>query len=113
MQLRFTILSALVSIASPWAAAATELAPLQAGTFVLGEHTASVHYTVQGESFDVVVTVAPNAGASAPSRCTMQLAPGQLSTVSVGAFGTDSPATMIKLHRDGDTLSAEIAAEEG
>ena len=74
----------------------------------LREQIASVYYTVQGESFEVVATIASSDGRSEPVRYVTQLMPGQSATVSVGAFGTDTPATVLKLERSGDMLHAEI-----
>ena len=70
----------------PMAVSAEELAPLQAGTFSLRDHTASVYYTARDGNFEVVTTIAPDAGEGAPARCTTQLAPGQIATVSVGSL---------------------------
>jgi hypothetical protein len=96
----------------PTAASAGELAPLQAGTFSLREQIASVYYTVQGESFEVVATIASSDGQNEPVRYVTQLAPGQVATLSVGAFGTGTPATVLKLERSGDMLHAEIVPNE-
>ena len=96
----------------PTAASGGELAPRQAGTFNLHDHIASVYYTVQNENFEVVTTFAPGAGEAAPARCTAQLAPGQIATVSVGAYGTDVPPAVLRFERDGDKLRAGIVGIE-
>jgi len=92
----------------PTATSADELAPLEGGTFSLHEHTASVYYTNTDRAFEVVTTIAPDAGPSAPARFTTQLAPDQVATVSVGAFGTGEDPVVLRLERDGDRLLAEI-----
>ena len=97
----------------PTTASGGEHAPLQAGTFNLHDHVASVYYTVQNGNFEVVTTFAPSAGDGVPSRCTTQLKPGQIATVSVGAYGTDVPPAVLRFERDGDTVRAEILADEG
>jgi len=95
----------------PFLADASELKPLQAGTFVLGTHTVSIHYTVSGEAFEVVTTIAPEAGtAGAPIRFIGLLPPGQKQVISVGSFGTSlAPETLELLHQ-GAALSARRVA---
>jgi hypothetical protein len=97
----------------PTAASADDLAPLQAGTFGLHDHVAAVYYTVKNGNFEVVTTFAPSAGDPVPARCTAQLAPGQIATVSVGAPGAGVPPAVLRFERDGDTLRAEVVGAEG
>jgi hypothetical protein len=102
------ILSLLLGVAMPFTAAAADLAPLEAGTFILGTHTASVYYTVEGTSYNIVTTIAPSHNApGGPARFATSLLPGQKHTVAVGAFGTGAaPAAVLEVVRTGDTLSA-------
>ena len=102
-----------LGLSLPTVASGGELAPLQAGTFSLNDHVASVYYTVENENFEVVTTFAPGAGESAPARCTAQLAPGQIATVSVGAYDTGVPAAVLRFERDGDTLYADVVPPVG
>ena len=97
----------------PLVADASELKPLQAGTFVLGAHTVSIHYTVSGDVFEVVTTIAPDPEtAGAPIRCVGSLPPGQKQLISVGSFGTTlAPETLELLHR-GTALSAKRVSKE-
>lgn len=95
-------------LALPIAAGAEELAPLEGATFSLHQHTASVYCTNADRGFEVVVTIAPDAGQGAPARFTTRLAPNQVATVSVGAFGTGEPPAVLRLEREGDVLHAEI-----
>jgi hypothetical protein len=90
---------------------ASDLEPLQAGTFVLGTHIVSIHYTLRGAAFEVVTTVAPEPGtAGAPIRFIGTLPPGQKQVISVGSFGTTlAPESMELLHR-GAVLSARRVA---
>lgn len=104
-----TALSLLLGTTMPFAAAAGDLAPLEAGTFILGTQTASVHYTVDGASYEVVTTIAPTHDApGAPARFTASLLPGQKQTVAVGAFATGAAPAVLEVVRTGDTLSADI-----
>jgi hypothetical protein len=104
-----TALSLLLSAALPSAAAADDLKPLEAGTFLLGMHTASIYYTVEGASYAVVTTIAPASDApGAPVRFTASLFPGQKQTIAVGAFATTAAPAVLEVVRTGDTLSAGI-----
>jgi hypothetical protein len=106
-----TILALLLGTALPFAAAADDLKPLEAGTFILGTHTASVYYTVDGASYEVVTTIAPTddvSGAGAPARFAASLLPDQKQTVAVGAFATGVAPAVLEMVRTGDTLSARI-----
>ena len=104
-----TILALFLGTGLPFAAAADDLKPLEAGTFILGTQTASVYYTVDGASYEVVTTVAPtHDAASAPGRFAASLLPGQKLTVAIGAFATDAAPTVLEVARTGDTLSAHV-----
>jgi hypothetical protein len=97
----------MLGIAMPFVAEASELKPLEAGTFVLGDQTVSVHYTVTGSTFQVVATIAPSDASGAPLRLVGFLRPGQKQLVSAGAFDANSvPETLELVHR-GDLLTAE------
>lgn len=98
-------------LALPTATSADELAPLEGGTFSLRDHTASVYYTNAGGRFEVVATIASDAGGGAPARFTTELAPDQVATVSVGAFGTGEAPAVLMLERDGNVLHAEIVPD--
>ena len=99
-------LSLLLGAAMPVTAAAADLAPLEAGTFILGTHTASVYYTVNGTSYEVVTTIAPTDGApGSPTRLIASLLPGQKQTVAIGTFGTAASPIVLEVERAGDALS--------
>jgi hypothetical protein len=102
--------AALVAIAGlPFTAAAEELAPIQAGTYVLGNQTASVFYVEKGAEYEVVTTIAPNYGSGGvPVRFVGWLAPGQRQTVSCGQFETAAAPHELQISRIGDRLVAEI-----
>ena len=72
---RFSAVAIVLGSVMPFAAGASELKPLQAGTFVLGDQTASVYYTQSGDTFEVVTTIGPTDGSGAPVRVTGFLLP--------------------------------------
>jgi hypothetical protein len=112
-----TILSAAALVAGTvvaFAADASELKPLQAGTFVLGTHTVSVYYTVSGDNYEVVTTIAPDSGgAGAPIRLVGFLPPGQKQIISVGSFETTIAPETLELVRQGDVLLATPMTKKG
>jgi hypothetical protein len=74
---------------------------------VLGTHTVSVYYTVSGDTYEVVTTIAPGPEASgAPIRFVGYLLPGQKALVSTGQFGTTTSSEALELLHDGQFLSA-------
>jgi hypothetical protein len=94
----------------PPGAHAGDLRPLEAGTIVLGTHTASVYYTVSGNTYEVVTTITPGPEASgAPIRFVGYLLPGQKAIVSPGQFGTTTSPEALELLHDGQYLSATPA----
>jgi len=104
-----SILSALTmaaAVALPVTAGASELEPLQAGTFVLGEQTVSIFYTVHGDAYEVVTTIAPSNASGSPVRYVGFLKPGQEAFVSAGAFGPSAAPATLRLVHDGNALSA-------
>ena len=105
-----TILSAIsLALASvmPFAADASELKPLEAGTFVLGSQSVSIYYTVNGDIYEVVTTIASDAETSgAPIRFVGFLQPGQKALVSAGQFGETTVPETLELVHQGHQLSA-------
>jgi hypothetical protein len=105
------ILSAVslaLATAMPFAAAASELKPLEAGTFVLGIQQVSVYYVTRGDTYEVVTTIAPDAETDgAPIRVVGFLKPGQKALVSAGAFGTSAAPKTLELVHEGDGLSVK------
>jgi hypothetical protein len=104
-----TILSAvsLMSVAIlPFGAHTAELKPLQAGTFVLGAQSVFIYYVPSGDTYEVVATVAPDAGApSAPIRFVGFLQSGQKALVSAGDFGTTTAPETLELAHQASLLS--------
>ena len=107
MRTIFSAVSLALATALPFGAAASELKPLQAGTFLLGSQTVSIYYTVSGDTYEVVTTIAPDGGASgAPIRFVGFLQPGQKALVSAGQFDTTVGPDTLELVHQGNTLSA-------
>jgi hypothetical protein len=109
-----TILSAVslaLATVMPCGADASELMPLQAGTFVLGSQTVSVYYTVSGDSYEVVTTIAPMDGAAGvPIRFVGFLQPGEMALISAGQFGTTTaPDTLELVHKGGGLSAIQVA----
>jgi hypothetical protein len=106
---------ALATVIS-FGATASELKPLQAGTFVLGSQSVSVYYTASGDTYEVVATIAPSGATGAPIRFVGYLQPGQSALISAGAFETVARPDTLKLVHNGDRLSAtkvtEVAAAQ-
>ena len=98
--------SLVLALTMPSMGSASELKPLEAGTFMLGTHTVSIYYTVSDEAYEVVTTIAPAPDTSgAPIRFVGFLRPGQVETLSVGSFGTATAPAALELVHDGDMLS--------
>jgi hypothetical protein len=109
---RFSAVALVLGSVMPFVAGASELKPMQAGTFVLGDQTASVYYTQSGDTFEVVTTIGPTDGSSAPVRLVGFLLPGQKQKVSVGAYGTTTPPQELELVHAGQVLVAQPTAEK-
>jgi hypothetical protein len=113
MKATISALALALATALPGIAAAADLKPLHAGTFVLGDHTVSVFYTVSGDTYEVVTTVVPDALTSgSPVRFVGFLPPGQKQVVSVGSVGTASSPDTLELIHQGDLLSATLVPGE-
>jgi hypothetical protein len=107
MKVSLWAVSLALATIMPFAAGAGELKPLEAGIFPLSAHTVSVYYTVSGDTFEVVTTIAPGADAAgAPIRFVGLLPPGQKQVVSVGTFGTTGAPETLELVHQGGALSA-------
>jgi hypothetical protein len=81
---------------------AGELAPMAAGSISLGEVTGSTFYTVEGDSFKVVTTLAAGEQAT-PIRFITLLRPGQTAVVSVPR-GFGQSALEVEITRIDDQL---------
>jgi len=104
MKARLTL--AALAIALPSIAGATELQPMQGGSFMLGDHAISIYYTADDQDYQVVTTIAPNAETTgAPMRFVGMMKPGQTETISVGSFGTSNAPERLELVHTGESLS--------
>jgi hypothetical protein len=103
------VLTSLVPLAG---AAASELNPMQGGTFVLGEQSASIYYTVDGDTFEVVTTIGPADGSGGPVRFVGFLRPGEKEIVSAGKYGTTAAPEELVLTHEGDVLTIVAPADE-
>jgi hypothetical protein len=107
MKSALSAISIALATTMPLTADASELKPLQAGTFVLGAQSVSVYYVPSGDTYEVVATIAPDAGApGAPIRFVGFLQPGQKALVSAGEFGTTTVPESLELVHQGNLLSA-------
>jgi hypothetical protein len=92
---------------------ADTLQPMQGGTYILSEWTASVHYTDTDGSYEMVITLAPlNGDKPVPIRFTAALGPGQNNTVEIGSFDTNVDPTVLEIERvdDGLSVNAPVTA---
>jgi hypothetical protein len=108
----FAIVAAALVSLSPFAGAASELEPMQGGTFALGKQSASIYYTVSGDTFEVVTTIGPADGSGGPIRLIGYLQPGQKQIVSAGSYGKTTPPQELVLTHQGDLLSITSSADK-
>jgi hypothetical protein len=92
--------------------AASELNPMQGGTFMLGEESASIYYTVDGDTFEVVTTIGAADGSSGPVRFVGFLRPGEKEIVSAGRYGTTAAPEELELTHEGSLLTIVAPANE-
>lgn len=113
MMRNFAVVAVVLTSLVPFAgAAASQLKPMQGGTFVLGDESASVYYTVSGNTFEVVTTIGPADGSGGPLRFIGYLQPGQRQIISAGTYGTTAPPEELVLTHEGDVLIIAPPAEE-
>lgn len=105
MTKNFAAVTVMLASLMPFAGAASELKPIQGGTFVIGDQSASIYYTVNGETFEVVTTMAPADGSGGPVRFVGYLQPGQKQIVSVGGYEVTTPLRELVLTHKGDVLT--------
>jgi hypothetical protein len=112
MMRNFAAVAVMLTSLAPFAGAASELKPMQGGTFVLGDESASIYYTVDGDTFEVVTTLGPADGSGGPVRFIGYLQPGQKQIVSAGTYGTTAPPEELVLTHEGDVLSITQGVEK-
>jgi hypothetical protein len=105
-----SVLSAVslaLATAMPLSANASELKPMEAGTFLLGAQSVSIYYVPSGDTYEVVATIAPDAGVpGTPIRFVGFLQPGQKAVISTGQFDTTAAPDILELVHEGGLLSA-------
>ncbi len=98
--------SLALALMVPSMVSASELKPLEAGTYKLGAQNVSVFYTADGDAYKVITTIAPDYDApGVPIRFVSLLRPGQTETVSVGSFEGNAGSATLELVHEGDGLS--------
>jgi hypothetical protein len=113
MARNFAVVAIMLTSLVPFAgAAASELKPMQGGTFELGAQSASIYYTVSGDTFKVVTTLGPADGSGGPVRFVGYLQPREKQIVSAGTYGTSAPPRELVLTHEGDVLSITQRVEE-
>ncbi len=86
--------------------------PLAGSTMFFADHYATAYYLVDKSNFKTVVTVAPGPhGQGNPMQFVNYLSDGESAEYSVGGYGNNSIKVMLKLHRDGDTVKANVTTE--
>ena len=98
MSIRSMLIAAAFNLASPEAAHADGLRPIDAKSINLGEVSGVAYYTVERDGFHVVTTLAQGT-AGTPIRVVSVLAPGQ----SV-AFSTPHQPDALEISRNGDSV---------
>ena len=85
---------------------AERIAALQPATINLGDHTAVVYYTQQGDQYEVVTTIGPNVGTEGSIvRHVTRVRAGESFNIEFGSNGSGVLMRTIAVARDGDLLS--------
>jgi hypothetical protein len=109
LKLQSALIATTLAASLSGAASADTLQPLQGGTYTLKEWTASVHYTDNGETYGVVITLAALHGERrVPIRVSTALAPGQTGTVAIGSFDMKEDPALLVIERTDDGLLAYV-----
>jgi hypothetical protein len=98
MSIRSMLFAAAFTLASLQAAHADGLHPIEAKSIDLGEVSGVAYYTVEGDGFRVVTTLAQGM-AGTPIRVVSILAPGQRVV-----FSTPHQAAALEISRNGDSV---------
>ena len=109
MTVRRTILAAALALASVAPAAAEGLKPVQAQAIDLGAVSGVAYYTVEGDGFRVVATLAQEGQDGAPVRVEAVLLPGQ-SVVLSTPRGPGVRPYAVEISRRADAVVVHRAA---
>jgi hypothetical protein len=82
--------------------------PLHGATMWFADRYASVYYTVDKDTFEVVTTIVQGMD---PLRTRARLRDGETNTISIGGYGHDAPLTTLNLSRVGDELKLRVDTE--
>ena len=86
--------------------------PMAGSTMFFADRYASAYYLVDKSNFKTVVTVAPGPQAQGnPMQFVNYLSDGESAEYSVGGYGDNAIQVKLKLHRDGDTVKADVTTE--
>lgn len=86
--------------------------PLAGATMFFADRYASAYYLVDKSDFKTVVTVAPGPGGEGnPMQFVNYLSDGESAEYSVGGYDANAITVKLKLHRDGDTVKANVITE--
>jgi len=104
----------LTFVAAPLATAqADNLAKGHAKNFVLANSNATVYYTVKGEAYEVVTTLAPDGfDGSHPMRFVSHLSDGESHVVSIGGYGNNTTLTTMRVSRAGKDVSVDVDTDQ-
>jgi hypothetical protein len=101
--------AAAILLASATLANAANLTAGQARSLALRDQSVVVYYTATDKGFEVVTTVATDAGS--PVRFTHVLADGGVATLEVGG-DAGTPAAKLVIAREGDSLKVEATPRQ-
>lgn len=105
------LLAAVMSVGAPLAMAEETVmdTPLAGSTLLFADRFVSAFYTVNEESYEVVVTFATGLeGSEQPIQQTIQLEDGQTYRVSIGGFGGTKPSSTLSMTRKNNRILADV-----
>lgn len=85
--------------------------PLDGATLWFADRFASVYYTVEADTFEVVTTIVEGPGGGEPMQTRVLLRDGETNTLSFGGNGHEAPLTTLHLTRAGDELKLRVDTE--
>jgi hypothetical protein len=85
--------------------------PLHGATLWFADRFASVYYTLDADTFEVVTTIVEGPGGGEPMQTRVLLRDGETNTLSFGGNGHEAPLTTLHLTRAGDELKLRVDTE--
>jgi hypothetical protein len=86
--------------------------PLDGATLWFADRFASVYYTVEADTFEVVTTIVERSGRR-PLQTRLRLRDGETKTLSISGYGPEASLATLNLTRAGDELKLRVDAEGG